>query len=216
MSGTDVLAPPTEPMSAAPPPAAETEAVVAPSRRPLTAAEFRAMATAGIFAAGERVELVDGVLYDMFAVNPPHNAIVGHLEEEVHELLGRRYTVKCQGAVEPDPNSQPLPDLAVLRRRDDHYSGAHAGPADTLLLIEVADSSLAHDTEVKAPAYARDGIAETWVVSIPGRQVIQYADPAPDGYLRTVRHPAGASLTATAVPELTLDTGAMFAVLPPG
>ena len=182
--------------------------------RPLTAEEFRAMAAAGILPEDAPIELVDGVMYLMCPVNPAHNAVVEELDEELRAMLGRRYSIKCQSAVEPEPNSQPQPDIAILKRRADRYSGAHADAAATLLLIEVADSSLRHDTEVKAPAYGRDGVVETWVVSVPGRALLQYTGPCEDGYRSVVTHPAGARVTATAVPELTLDTGAMFAILP--
>ena len=196
------------------PPSPQRREAAEPSRRAITVAEFRAMGAAGLFRDGPRVELLDGAIYDMSPVNRPHKALTSWLDEELHEALRRRYTVFCQNAVEPEPTSQPLPDAAVLRRRDDHYAAVDATAPDILLLIEVADSSLRHDTEVKAPAYGRDGVVETWVVSVPGRELLQYTGPCEDGYRSVVTHPAGARVTATAVPELTLDTGAMFAILP--
>ena len=221
MATTQTAPPPSLPPTQAPTsavtgrPSVQRQREAAAERfRPLTAEEFRAMGNAGIIPRDERVELIDGVMYRMFAINPPHNALIDYLDEEVREILKRRYHVRCQGAVEPDPNSQPQPDLAIARRRDDRYAGAHPDSETALLLIEVADSSLRHDTEVKAPAYGRDGVAETWVVSVPGRELLQYTGPCEDGYRSVVTHPAGARVTATAVPELTLDTGAMFAILP--
>jgi Uma2 family endonuclease len=97
-------------------------------------------------------------------------------------------------------HSAPQPDLGVMRKREDAYAKAHPVPEDILLLIEVADSTLAFDRDVKLPLYARLGIAETWLIDIPNRQCLRYSEPSPAGY---VQQASMTGLGQVALPGLT-------------
>ncbi len=100
--------------------------------------------------------------------------------------------------------SEPQPDVTVLRPRDDFYAGELPGPADVLLAIEVADTSLALDREVKVPLYARAGVAEVWVVDLDGEAVDTFGDPGPEGYATHRAAHRGDTLEAAGV-SITVD-----------
>ena len=85
--------------------------------------------------------------------------------------------VRCQNPLRLDDMSEPEPDIAILRPRADFYTTAHPGPADVLLVIEVADTSLAYDLGVKVPLYARHGIPEVWVIDATTRQIRVFREP---------------------------------------
>ena len=122
------------------------DAGVLPARRKLTGDDYRRMGEAGIFGEGDRVELIDGQLIDMAPIGQSHAGLVNGLTEALVMACAGRAIVSPQNPVRLDRTSEPQPDLAVLRRRADFYAtGEPPGPADTLLLIEVADSSLRFD-----------------------------------------------------------------------
>ena len=92
-----------------------------------------------------------------------------------------------QNPVRLDDLSEPQPDFALLRPRADFYRGAHARPADVLLLIEVADTSLDYDRAVKRALYARHAIPEFWIVDLTSAEVEVCREPGADGYAAVVR-----------------------------
>jgi Uma2 family endonuclease len=108
-------------------------------------------------------------------------------------------------------NSEPQPDIAVLRREGSNYADAHPRPADTLLLIEVAQSSLAFDREVKIPHYARAGIVETWLVNLELQQVEIFREPQPLGYGTTSVHRRGTTIAPGAFPEAAVRVDDLLA-----
>ena len=113
-----------------------------PQRRRITAEEYHRMADVGILGSEERVELLDGEIIQMSPINPPHNSTVWRLSDWFIPRLHGRAIVSVQGSFRLTPFSEPEPDIAVLRYREDFYATAHPGPRDVLLIIEVADISL--------------------------------------------------------------------------
>jgi Uma2 family endonuclease len=173
--------------------------------RRFTVDEYRRMAEAGILDEDERVELLDGQIVAMTPIGPPHRACVNRLTGLLAPLPAHsRATLSIQNAIVLDDHDAPEPDVAVLRYRADGYLMPDPGPSDTLLLIEVADSSLPHDRREKLPRYAAAGIPETWLVSLPGDIIEIYRDPQDGRYatLHTVRR--GATITPLAFPNLAL------------
>lgn len=166
----------------------------APARRPITVEAFHRMGEAGILAPGERVELVDGEIIDMSPIGALHAAIVDAIVRYFGRQAGDAVVVRCQNPLGLDDLNEPEPDVAILRPRDDMYTTAHPGPADALLVVEVADTSLAYDIGVKVPLYARHGIPEVWVIDAATRRTTVFRRPvggryaaesqvAPDGAL---------------------------------
>ncbi len=130
----------------------------------------------GVFGE-ERVELVGGVLIRMAPQKPPHAGVVIMLNEVLSEQNDRRYTIACQGPIELDEVSQPLPDFMILPRDDYRL----ANPADALMIIEVSDSSLRFDLGEKARRYAMAGTPLYWVIDVNGKVVHVHTGPREDG-----------------------------------
>lgn len=144
------------------------------SRRRFDVDEYHGMARAGILHEDDHVELIDGELVEMPAVGSRHISCVGRLNRLLVQALGDRAFVTVQSPVRLDRYSEPEPDVAILRPRADDYASETAGPDDTFLLIEVADSSLPIDREVKLPLYAAAGIREVWIVDLTTETVEVY------------------------------------------
>lgn len=156
------------------------------TRHRFTVADYERMGQVGIFSEDERLELVCGEVIQMSPIGERHAACVDALSELLRERLKRSVNVRVQNPIQLDDYSEPQPDIAVLKRRDDFYRHAHPKPEDILLVIEVSDSTLEFDRTVKMPLYAGAGIPEAWLVNLPEEQIEVYGDPA-DGEYQTVR-----------------------------
>ena len=187
------------------------DAAIAPARHKLNVHDYHRMADAGILGEDDRIELIDGDLIDMAPIGPGHAAIVNGLNEALVMACAGRAIVSPQNPIRLDRSSEPQPDLAVLRRRADFYAaGEPPGPADVLLLIEVADSSLRFDRTVKLPLYARAGIAELWIVDLHRRALDAYRRPAGDGYGELTTHQRGEQVALVLAPEIVVKLDLMF------
>jgi len=130
--------------------------------------QFHRMIAAGVFSDSDRVELIDGELRDMTPIGPAHGGGVDYLTMLLASRLADKAIVRVQGALVLDEDTELYPDLTVLKPRDDWYRKGNPTPADVLLLIEVADSSLAGDLGAKMERYARAGIPRYWVIDVAG------------------------------------------------
>ena len=142
-----------------------------------TVDDYYAMAEAGILTHDERVELINGEIIPMSPIGSRHAYSVNWITRLLITLLGERAWVSSQNPLHLNGQAEPEPDVLLLRWRDDAYVNDHPGPADVLLLIEVADTSLDRDRGVKLSMYAEAGIPETWIVNIPERSVEAHTDP---------------------------------------
>ena len=115
-----------------------------------------------------------------------------------------------QNPLRLDRRNEPQPDLMLLRPRADDYASSHPTAADVLLLVEVADSSLAYDRGPKLALYARHGVPEVWVVDLVGRAVEICREPGAEGYAERRRIIEGLA-TPTLAPELVIDVTALLA-----
>jgi Uma2 family endonuclease len=148
----------------------------------ITADEFEQMGRAGIFSPDARLELLEGVIYQMSPIGSPHAACVKFLSALLNRLFNGKHIVGTQDPIRLDDFSEPQPDITLLRWRDDFYRHAHPTPADVLLVIEVADSTVESDRSYKMPLYAKAGIKEAWLVNLPDERIELYAEPADGAY----------------------------------
>lgn len=176
----------------------------------VTVDEFARMGEAGVFAEQPRVELVDGEIRDMTPIGPSHAVVVSLLAEQLFARLAGKAYVSIQNPIRLDRHNEPQPDAAVARRRLDSYAARHPGANDVLLVVEVGDSSLRHDRAVKAPRYGKAGIPETWLVDPAAEIVTVFTGPGGDGYAHRQVRRRGDAITATAVPDLTVQVDALF------
>jgi Uma2 family endonuclease len=147
-----------------------------------TVDEYYKLAEAGVLSEDSRVELIEGEIVMMTPIGRRHAACVDRLNRLLVHAVGESAIVRVQNPVRLGDRSEPEPDLALLRPRDDFYAEREPGPADALLIVEVADSSLAYDRGVKLPLYARAGVAETWIVDLGERVIEVHRSPGPQGY----------------------------------
>ncbi len=181
------------------------------TRHKLDADSYYGMAEAGILGRHERIELIEGELIDMAPIGQDHGSTVSRLHEALVLACAGRATVYSQTSLRLDRFNVPEPDFAILKRRADFYgTGEPAGPADVLLLIEVANSSLRFDRAVKLPLYARSGIPEVWIVDLTQRTLERYRQPAGDQYGQFSTHYPGGLLSLVAAPEITLKVDQVF------
>jgi Uma2 family endonuclease len=154
----------------------------APSRHRISVEAFHRMGETGILGPEDRVELIDGEIIDMSPIGAWHAAIVDILARHFGRCAGESLFVRCQNPLRLDDVNEPEPDIAILRPRADFYTTGHPGPADVLLVIEVADTSLAYDLGTKVPLYARHGIPEVWVIDAATRRTRVFRQPTGGRY----------------------------------
>jgi Uma2 family endonuclease len=158
-----------------------------------TVAEYQRMGETGIFHEDDRVELIEGEIVEMSPIGSPHSGAHMRIQKRLEQAVGERAIVSSQNPVILGDFSEPQPDIALVCPRDDFYTRSHPTPQDVLLLIEVAESSLRYDREIKLPLYARHGIPAVWLVDLQSKQLIMYSQPTETGYRATetanVDHP---------------------------
>ena len=181
-------------------------------KRKFTVAEYYRMAEVGILHNTERVELLDGEIIVMAPIGEPHATVVDRLTLAFAEVSRGRFIVRVQNPIRLDAGAEPQPDLALLRLRADFYINAHPGPADVLVVMEVSDSTLDFDREIKSKRYAAAGIPEMWVMNLPGDCLDRLDQPGPAGYARHTVFRRGEKISPAALPDLEL---AVADLLPP-
>lgn len=125
------------------------------------------------------MELIDGVIYDKLPQKGPHTTCV-HLALRILTLLLPDAYIRVQSPLALGDDSEPEPDLALVPGRLEDYDQNH--PTTALLIVEVADSSLAHAKERKIPLYARYGIPEAWLVNVHAKTLEVFRDPGQSRY----------------------------------
>jgi Uma2 family endonuclease len=181
-----------------------------PRRWRFSADQYQQMGEAGIFQAEDRVELLAGEIYQMTPIGSWHNAEVDVLNRRFVFALGDKAIVRVQGSFRLAEDSEPEPDLLLLRPRGDFYRSALPGPDDVLLVIEVADKSLGYDRNLKLPLYAAGAIAEVWIVNRTEEQIELYREPRGDSYESVSVLKRGDVVASLAFPEIAIDVDEIF------
>lgn len=135
---------------------------------------------AGIFTKEDRLELIEGELLPVPPIGPAHQDIVDELSERLTVALAGNYRVRTQGPVTLRPRSEPEPDILIALAG--RYRDAHPSPSETLVAIEVSDTTRGRDEREKLPLYARHGIPELWLVDVNGRVINVYTVPDGERY----------------------------------
>ena len=169
-----------------------------------TRREYERLADRGFFPPDKRVELIEGVIYDMSPQNSLHATAVRLAQEALRVVFPPTagHEIRAQLPLALSEDSEPEPDLAVVRGSIRDFRDSH--PTTALLLVEIADSSLLRDRKLKIPLYARCGIPETWLLDLVRRTLEIYRDPIDGAYqARTVLH-AGDSISPLDCPEAVI------------
>ncbi len=153
--------------------------------RPLTTNDYHRMIETGIIQEGEHIELISGQVLNMVAKGTRHNLCTRRLFKQLLNLIGDRSDVQSQDPITLPNNSEPEPDVIIARLRSDNYANSHPAPADIILVIEVADSSLDFDRSTKSEIYAAAEISEYWIVNLIDSRLEIYSQPQGSIYTNT-------------------------------
>lgn len=180
-------------------------------KRLLTNEEYHHMLGAGILAEEERVELIHGEILEMSPIGNRHAACLRRLLRLLTPVLGPDVMLDVQNPIHlPEEKSEPQPDLVLLRSREDSYASQPPTAEDILLLIEVADRSLAYDRDVKVPLYAHSGIPEVWLVDLAGGSIVVHRRPREEGYADIQSLYPGDTLSPAGLPGARISVGAIL------
>ncbi len=162
------------------------------------------MGDAGILGPDERVELIEGEIIEMSPIGPRHASTVNRLAGILATLFAGKFVVSIQNPVVLNDYSVPQPDLAVLKWRDDYYARELPSVQDTLIAIEVSDTTLEKDRGVKLPLYARAGIPEVWLIDLYNDRIEVHSALLNDGYQRSRIVQRNQNVQSEVLPQLTL------------
>ncbi len=138
--------------------------------------QYHRMIAAGILADDDPLELLEGWLVPKMVKNPAHSTARHVATKALEQAVPPGWHVRSQEPITLD-DSEPEPDIAVVRGDPGQYARSHPGPRDVALVVEVADASLVRDRSLKKRIYARAGIPVYWIVNLPERRIEAYADP---------------------------------------
>jgi Uma2 family endonuclease len=182
-----------------------------PRRHRLTVADYYRMAEVGILQPDARVELIEGEIIDMPPIGSRHAGTVDQLASCLRRAVDERAIVRVQNPIRINEHSEPEPDIALLRPQAEFYKTSHPRPSDTLLVIEVSETTFRYDRDVKTALYARHEIPEVWIIDLESQRLLRYRDPRDGAYTRKDRPDTGTAIAIEALPDTHVELNAVFA-----
>ncbi len=181
-------------------------------RHRLTVDDYYRMGETGVLAPDARTELINGEIIDMTPPGSRHSATVAFLADILTAVTGSSAIRWVQSPLRLNHSSEPQPDLMLLKRRDDFYAEENPGPADVILLVELSDSSLRYDRQIKGPLYASHGIPEYWLVDLAAHELQIHRQPRNGAYV-DVSVASGSQLqVVTTSAGWTVDLSRLFSL----
>lgn len=181
----------------------------------ITLDEYDRLIACGAFAGrhAQPIELIQGELRMMSPQGAEHAELVAQLNDWSHDVADRRQVkIRIQSSVElRQLDSQPEPDVVWAKAKS--YAHQRPQPPEILLVIEVADNSLAYDLNEKCLLYGAAGIRDYWVVDVPNRVVHVFRDPQSDGYRSREEYSMGHQVTPLLFPHASLSVIDLFRCL---
>jgi Uma2 family endonuclease len=174
-------------------------------RRLFTLQEYHLMGESGIFGEDDRIELIEGEIVQMTAIGTRHASSVKRLIAVFSDLERRKAIIGAQDPIQLTERTEPQPDVVLLQPRADYYATAHPVPSEVLLLVEVADSTVDNDRNIKVPIYARSLIQEVWLVDLVENCLEVYRQPGPNGYSLMLKFWCGQQVAPLAFPEFEVS-----------
>jgi Uma2 family endonuclease len=172
--------------------------------RKFSTSQYHRMIATGILAASDRVELIRGEIVEMAAIGRRHASQVRRLNTLFSDQFRGRAIVDVQNPIELSDRSEPQPDIALLHPRDDFYEAGHPQADDVFLLVEVSDTTLEADREIKIPLYAEAQILELWIVNLNEQCVEVYRHPQANTYTHMQIFHRGEVLSLLAFPDVAI------------
>jgi len=184
--------------------------LLTPHPKKFTTETYHKMSELGLFPEGDRLELIKGEIIEMSPVGWKHASCVKRLNHLFMKKMGDQVIVGVQDPIQLDNNSEPQPDLVLLKPRSDFYGNEHPQPKDILLLIEVSDSSLEYDRTVKIPLYAENKISEVWLVDLNESCLEIYRKPYQNYYQNIQKLSVINSIILSNFPEFEIKISDLF------
>jgi Uma2 family endonuclease len=180
-----------------------------------TLSEYQKLAELGFFDEDSHIELINGEIVQMAAKGTIHETCLRKLLKQLPRLVGDRATLQSQAPISLTPNSEPEPDFSIIKNRDDDYLYNHPEADDILLVMEVSDSSLDYDQNVKLSLYAKSEIAHYWIFNLVDNYLEVYSEPYQNnqgkyGYLNKRICLSNQTISFSFYPEFSLDLSKIF------
>jgi Uma2 family endonuclease len=175
-------------------------------------ADYHQMIESGILTPNCPVELLEGRIIRMSPQRPFHASSVHRTNKYLSKLLGNRAEVRIQSPITLGDDSEPEPDIAVVFTNINEYADRHPAPTDIYLLIEVADTTLTKDRELKSKIYAKNLVSEYWILDLQNRQVYIYRSPADDKYQIELILKSDENASIQAFSDLSIELDALFPI----
>jgi len=174
-------------------------------RHKLTVDDFHRMGEAGIFSENDRIELIEGELIDRTPIGNRPATVVRKLIHLLRSIDARQAVLDVQNPIVLGLDSEPEPDLVLLRPRADFYAESMPRAADVLLLIEVSDTTGTYDRQIKLPLYARHRIPEVWIIDVNAGSLERYTEPTERGYGACETFDRQQRVAPSLLPEIQLE-----------
>lgn len=179
-------------------------------RKKFTVGQYHQMIESGILTDRDHVELIQGEIIEMSPVGRHHAACVDRLNELLVLKLFRKALIRVQSPILLSDNSEPQPDISILQRREDFYNAGHPTPADIFALVEVSDSTIEFDRDVKVPMYAQEQISEVWLLNLNNTQIERYRQPIANTYQQQQIFNLGETLSFQGFPDIPIEVNQVF------
>lgn len=177
-----------------------------------TVGDYHRLSELGLLDRQERTELIAGQITLMAAKGTPHVTALYLLANILRDRLGNQALIRTQDPIQLDDFSEPEPDLVIVRGTVLDYAEQHPRPEDIDLIVEIADSTLKQDCEIKDKLYAQAGIADYWVLAVKSRQLHIFRKPIASGYTEHLILSEPNQAAPLAFPEIVI---ALSSILPP-
>jgi Uma2 family endonuclease len=175
-------------------------------KKRFTVDDYYRMGDAGILGPDDRVELINGEILTMSPIGSRHMVCVDRATAVfAPTLVAKKAILSIQNAVWISEITMPQPDVLLLKPQEDYYAGRFRKPADVLLLIEVSDTTLRRDRNVKLPLYAAAGVSEVWIEDLKHELLLVYRDPAGSAYSTCLTFKHGESVSPLALPDMLVS-----------
>jgi len=184
--------------------------VVGLRTRVFNVSEYHQMIQTGVLAEDERVELLGGEIVTMNPIGSHHAACVNRLNRVLSQSVGQDVIILVQNPIYLEEYSEPQPDVALVRFREDYYANAHPKAQEVLLVIEVMERPAEYDRAVKLPLYSKARIAEVWLVELSEKHVEVFRHPTENGYKDVVLYHPGSVLSPVKLSGLRLAVDKIF------
>ncbi len=176
----------------------------------LTVADYHRLGAEGALRPENRTELINGEISEMAPIGSAHAGIVAKLIRLMTRAVGEKAIINAQNPILLKPDSEPEPDLVLLRPRDDYYTKSHPEPVNVILVVEVADTTLRKDRDIKIPLYAKHGIPEVWLVDLENNLLHVFRAPTADGYREIESLDKPGTIAPRLLPECGVDLSGLF------